>query len=89
MLAKATRVTAMRRPRSSGHWTRPAFTFFFLLTFLLQGYATQTHIHLLAVPDSCITAVGGTVDGRWSITVVPGPCWLTLWLASRVWKRTL
>jgi len=45
MLLEALRVNPMRRPSSARGWARSAFTFFFLLTFLLQGYATQTHIH--------------------------------------------
>src|SRR5665213_3415901 len=59
MLAKAPSRASKRHPRSSGHWARPAFTFFFLLTFLLQGFATQTHIHLPANSGIGVPAVVG------------------------------
>lgn len=65
MLAKALRVKTKQHPGSSERWARPAFTFFFLLTFLLQSYATQTHIHLLpVVPGSSVSAVIGDTTER-------------------------
>jgi len=55
MLLEALRVTSRRRPSPSQGWARSAFTFFFLLTFLLQGYATQAHVHFHVAPSSGIS----------------------------------